>query len=155
MPNADMMLLYEAALLGAAIRHMYVDVKTNPTGRYFTYVLLLQHGKMYVGSTDNIYTRLADHFACSPSSALWVKEYGPVVRVVEVCKNCHPDDEHYKFTEYADKFGFENVRGGGCCRLLVSHEPPSVKNFQRRPDTCEYLTRAEIDDVVLKVKTTL
>ena len=153
MPDADMMLLYEAALLGAAIRQMYLNVKTNPSGRYFTYVLLLQEGKIYVGSTDNVYTRLADHFSGSPSSALWVKEYGPVVRVIEICKNCRAEDEQYKFTEYADKFGFENVRGGGCCRLLVSQEPPSVTNFARKPDDFEYLSRAEIDDVVHKVKT--
>ena len=93
MPDADMMLLYEAALLAAAIRHMYLGVKAHLSARYFTYVLLLQQGKIYVGSTDNIYTRLADHFSGSPSSALWVKEYGPVVRVVEICKNCRAEDE--------------------------------------------------------------
>lgn len=152
MPDADMMLLYEAALLAGAIRQMYADAKAHANARYFTYVLLLQEGKIYVGSTDNIYTRLSDHFSGSPSSALWVKEYGPVVRVVEICKNCDASDEQYKFAEYADKFGYENVRGGGCCRLLVSQEPPSVTNFTRRPDTNEYLTRAEIDDIVRKVK---
>ena len=151
--TADMMLLYEAAILAASIRAMYLEIKDHSAARYFVYVLLLPEGKIYVGSTDNIYTRLVDHFTCSPSSSLWVREYGPPVRVVEISKNCRPEDEQYKFTEYADKFGFEQVRGGGCCRLLVSHEPPSVKNFSRRPDgEFEYLTRAEIDDIMHKVR---
>lgn len=146
-------MLYESARLGATIRGMYARVKEYPLGRYFVYVLALQHGKLYVGSTDNIYSRLCDHFECSPRSAVWVREYGPPVRVVEICRNCAPEDENYKFAEYADKFGFENVRGGGCCRLLMHYEPLSVRNFARRvQDTVEYLTRAEIDDIVLKVK---
>jgi hypothetical protein len=150
--TADMMLLYDAAVLAAVIKRMYLDVKDHPTGRYFTYVLLLQEGKIYVGSTDNIYTRLADHFLCSPSSALWVKEYGPPVRVIEISRNSRPDDETYKYTEYADKFGFENVRGGSWCRLVQNHEPLSVKNFVRKPDDdFDYLTRAEIDDIVTKI----
>lgn len=150
--HVDMMLLYEAAVLAAVIRKMYLDVKDNPSGRYFTYVLLLQQGKIYVGSTDNIYTRLADHFTCSPSSALWVKEYGPPIRVIEISRNSKPEDETYKYTEYADKFGFENVRGGSWCRLVQHHEPPSVKNFTRKPDDFEYFTRAEIDDVIHKIR---
>lgn len=150
--NPDMMLLYESALVAAAVRDMYKRIKSHQDARFFTYVLLLQQGKIYVGSTDNIYSRLADHFSCSPSSALWVREYGPPIRVIEVIKNCCAEDEQYKFTEYADKFGFENVRGGGCCRLVISNEPPSVKNFQRRRDDFEYMSRAEIDDIMHKVK---
>jgi predicted GIY-YIG superfamily endonuclease len=151
---ADMDLLYDAARIGAEIRAMYLRVKEHPLARYFVYVLALQHGKLYVGSTDNIYCRLSDHFECSPRSAVWVREYGPPVRVVEICKNCTLEDEQYKFAEYADKFGFENVRGGGCCRLLMHCEPLSVRNFARRiPDTVQYLSRSEIDDILVKVKT--
>jgi hypothetical protein len=151
---ADMDLLYQSAKMSASIRSMYLRTKDYPLARYFVYVLALQEGKLYVGSTDNIYSRLSEHFECSSKSALWVREYGPPVRVVEVCSNCRVEDEHYKFTEYADKFGFENVRGGGCCRLLLHVEPISVRNFVRRtPDDLQYMTRAEIDDVVDKVKT--
>jgi hypothetical protein len=150
---ADMMLLYDAAVLAAAIKGMYARTKDYPTARFFVYVLLLQEGKLYVGTTDNPYVRFGQHFACSPESAAWVREYGPPIRVVEMCENCRPEDEHYKFTEYADKFGYQNIRGGGCCRVIMNQEPPTVKSYRRRPDSdFTYLTRSEIDDIVDKVK---
>ena len=78
---------------------------------------------------------------------------GGADRIVEIARNCAPEDEEYKFAEMADKFGFENVRGGGCCKLFVRREPYAVRNFSRRvPDDLEYLTRAEIQDVVEKIK---
>lgn len=147
----DMSLLHRSFLVTVAIRGMYERIKRNPAGRFFVYVLLLQEGKFYVGSTDNPYSRLWDHFRCSSNSALWVREWGPPVRVVEIARNCSPEDEHYKYAEYADKFGWMNVRGGGCCRLVMSREPSSVARFARKPDTLEYLTRAEIDDLVAKI----
>jgi len=134
---------------------MYRDVKSH-SARYFTYVLLLQEGKIYVGSTDNIYSRLVDHFSCSSSSALWVREYGPPVRVVEISTDSSPSDEQYKYNEYADKFGYENVRGGGCCKLVMSHEPSSVTSFTRRDDKItKYMSRTEINAVVFRVHTLL
>lgn len=148
----DMTLLHEAFQNTMAVRKMYQQTKRHPTARYFVYVLLLQDGKFYVGSTDNPYTRLWDHFQCSSNSALWVREWGPPVRVVEIARNCSPEDEQYKYAEYADKFGWINVRGGGCCRLVMLREPTSVSQFARKPDSLEYLTRAEIDDIVAKIK---
>lgn len=150
---ADMHLLYESAKMLSAVRDMYTRVKIFPHARYFVYVLMLQHGKMYVGSTDNIYIRLADHFKCSPRSAVWVREYGPPVRVIEIIRNCQLEDEEYKFAEMADKFGYENVRGGGWCKLFLRREPPSVRNFTRRvPDELDYLTRFEIQDIMEKIR---
>ena len=151
-PGVDMGLLHEAAVLASAIQGMYRKVKDHPTARYFVYVLLLQEGKLYVGSSDNIYTRLRDHFTSSSNSAAWVREWGPPLRVVEIIRNATPDDEHYKYTEYAEKFGWDSVRGGGCCRVLMSHEPPSVRSFTRRLGPFDHLTRLEIDDIVEKVK---
>lgn len=149
----DMALLYEAAVLAAAIKGMYARIKDHPTGRYFVYVLLLQSGKLYVGASDNIYIRLKQHFDMSHESSNWVREWGPVVRVVEIMGNCHPDDEHYKYVQYADMFGWEMVRGGGCCRVIMNQAPPTVKAFVRRPDDdFTYLSRAEIDDIVSKVQ---
>ena len=148
---ANMAMLYEAAALGWAVRRMFREAKDHPDERYFTYVLLLQQGKLYVGSTDNVYARLADHFACNRSSALWVREYGPPVRVVEIIRNSPPGTESYKYCEYADKFGYENVRGGGWCRLVQRREPASVRNFTYRQTEFDHLSRSEIEDVVDKV----
>lgn len=156
MSNPDIELLYTCADNSLAMRHMYSCIKEHTQAKFYTYVLLLQQGKLYVGSTDNIFSRLIDHFTCSPYSALWVKEYGPPVRIVEICTHCSPQDEQYKYTEYADKFGYENVRGGGCCKLMMTHEPPSVTNFEKRDDaTFTYLSRQDINDILFRVKTLL
>lgn len=153
--SPDMDLLFECATNTLAMRHMYQCIKEHPQAKFFTYVLLLQQGKMYVGATDNIYARMVDHFTCSPSSALWVREYGPPVRIVEICTNSSLRDEQYKYTEYADKFGYENVRGGGCCKLVMTHEPPSVSNFEKQADTFTYMTRHDINEILFRVKTLL
>lgn len=153
MDDDDVMpLLREAAVLAATIRGVYARIKSVPSARYFVYVLLLQNGKLYVGSTDNPYARLAQHWACSHESAGWVREWGPPVRVVEMCRDCRAEDEHLKYAEYADKFGWQNVRGGGCCRVIMTQEPPSVAAFARPPDAAfVYLSRAEIDEIVATV----
>ena len=71
--------------------------------RYFTYVLLLENGgkndKIYVGDTDNIYTRLMTHIEMSPSSAAWVKMHGPVKRVLEITHDAQPGAERERFLE--------------------------------------------------------
>lgn len=150
MADVDMDLLYDAAVMAAAVRAMYARVKTVQSAKYFTYVLLLQHGKIYVGNTDNIYARLRDHFY--GESSKWVREWGPVERVVEIIRNSGPDDERYKYSEYADKFGWANVRGAGWCKVLMASAPSVVRNFSRKADDFDYLTRAEIDDILDKIK---
>jgi len=124
-------LLFDAATKAVSIRNMYTSFWTNrQPARYFTYVLLLQHGKIYVGSTDNIYIRLMDHFMCSSMSAAWVREYGPPERIVEIIVGGLPDTESYVYCMYAERFGYTNVRGGGVCKLMVTHEPQVVKSFE-------------------------
>ena len=151
---ADMTMLYESAVLADKIKAMYSRVKTFKNCKYFTYVLLLQQGKIYVGNTDNVFTRLTDHFRCTEQSSKWVREWGPPVRVVEIVRDSDPETEKYKFSEYADKFGWENVRGAGCCRVLMRNEPHMVRNFTRKQDNeYEYLTREEINDIVTKIET--
>ncbi len=149
--DAPMDLLYNAAVIASTIRATYHKIKSHPTARYFVYVLLLQDGKFYVGSTDNPYMRFVDHFMCSNNSAAWVREWGPPIRVVEMIKNASGEDEHYKYAEYAEKFGWDNVRGGGCCRMFMHREPPSVTTFTRKAEAFEYMSRTEIDDIVSKV----
>lgn len=143
-------MLYDAAVVGCNIKKMYDTVKEHE-GRFFTYVLLLQQGRLYVGSTDNIYTRLYDHFTCAPSSAIWVKEYGPPIRVVEIIKNSKPHDEHQKFVEYASKFGFDVVRGAGYCRLSL-REPPCIRDYIPHTTPIESMSRNDIDTIVDRVK---
>jgi len=142
-------LLYKTAALNVALRRRYAAIKDDPEARYFVYVLLLQSGKLYVGSTDNPYTRFLDHFLMSPSSAAWVKEWGPPIRVIELLKNCRADDEQYKYLEYSSMFGWENVRGGGSCRVIMSNPPNGLLNFERDPSrTFDFVSRADIESIV-------
>lgn len=145
-------LLASATRLGLAIRREYAKIKSDPDARYFTYVLQLQEGRFYVGTTDNIFTRLLDHHLMSTSSALWVKHHGPIERVVEVCRNSKREDELYKTLQYMTMFGFENVRGSSYCRIQMFNPPEALKAFvrDRDGDFC-YLSRKEIDDVVAEV----
>jgi hypothetical protein len=144
-----MAVLYRAAAINIAVRRRYTAIKDDPDARYFVYVLLLQSGKLYVGSTNNPYTRFLDHFLVTPSSAAWVREWGPPVRVVELLQNCRADDEQYKYYEYASMFGWENVRGGTNCRVIMPRPPPGLDAFERDPmRKFEFVPRAEIDCIV-------
>ena len=141
--------LLQCARLAVTIRRAYARVKRDPAARYYTYVLLLQDNKMYVGNTDNVYNRLLDHCLMSASSSVWVRQHGPVQRVVEISRDCCREDELYKTLEYMSLFGWKNVRGAGYCRPAMRAPPPALTAFRR---DCgrhfDYLTRREIDEVV-------
>lgn len=142
-------MLLQSARLAVSIRRTYAKVKRDPAARYYTYVLLLQNNKMYVGNTDNIYNRLLDHCLMSGSSSIWVRQHGPVQRVVEVMRDCSREDEAYKTMEYMSLFGWQNVRGAAYCRASMRTPPPPLADFKRDPTKVfDYLTRLEIDEVV-------
>jgi hypothetical protein len=145
-------LLLDAARLSVQIRREYGRIKRTPQARYYTYVLQLQDDKMYVGCSDNLFTRLMEHRLLSPSAAVWVREHGPVRRVVEVSRNCAHDDEQYKTLEYMSLFGWENVRGAGWCRSAMRAPPSLLADFERDPGRpFEYMSRRDIDAVVRHV----
>lgn len=142
-------LLRQSAQLGIRIRQKYMMIKHSLDAKYFTYVLLLQNGCIYVGNSDNIYSRLMEHFELSPMSSCWVREHGPVVRVLEIMKSSIKDDELYKTMEWCDIMGWEKVRGAGYCRVDVLQPPPPLANFRRDPGRqFRYLSREEIEDIV-------
>lgn len=143
-------LLLQSAKLSVAIQRTYAKIRRDPTCRYYyTYVLLLQDGKLYVGASNNIYNRLLEHHLMSPSSSLWVREHGPVQRVVEISRNCNNDDEAYKTLEYMTLFGWQNVRGACYYRPAMKAPPAALAEFRRDPQRpFQYMSRAEIDEVV-------
>ena len=141
-------MLLQSARLSLAIRGEYARLKKDPAAKFYTYVLQLQEGKFYVGNTDNIYTRLLDHKLMTTSSALWVRHYGPVARVVEITRNSSASDEHYKTMLYMSMFGWENVRGSSYCKIQMFRPPEALKSFTRvRDGEFEYLTPQELDAV--------
>lgn len=146
-------MLLQSAKLQVAIRRQYARLKKDPAARYFTYVLQLHSNKFYVGSSDSIYTRLLDHCLMSASSAIWVRQHGPVMRVVEVSRNCSKDDEAYKTLEYMSLFGWQNVRGAAYCRSCMRAPPGHLADFVRDPERkFDYMTRREIDEIVRVVR---
>ena len=141
-------MLIQSARLGLALRREYKRIKKDQDARYYTYVLQLQAGKIYVGNTDNIYQRMLDHFLQSPSSALWVKRHGPVHRILEVSRNCRKEDELYKTLMYMSMFGWQHVRGSSYCKLEMNGPPECLNAFERTRDgDFQYLTNAEVGDV--------
>ena len=72
------------------------------------YILKLQHGKYYVGKTDNLERRKQEHIngtACS-----WTKKH-PLISVEQIIPNASDFDEDKYTKEYMHKFGIDNVRG--------------------------------------------
>lgn len=146
-------MLLQSARLAVSIRRTYSRVKRDPGARYYTYVLLLQNNKLYVGNTDNIYNRLLDHCLMSASSSVWVRQHGPVQRVVEVSRDCCREDELYKTLEYMSLFGWKNVRGAAYCRPAMRAAPAALADFRRdNTRAFDYLSRREVDEVVTVVR---
>lgn len=141
-------MLRQQVELNARIRDEYARVKSYPSAKYYTYTLMLQNSHVYVGNTDNIFQRLADHFGMTPQCSQWVREHGPVVRVVEIIRDSHPNDEMYKTLEWCDIMGHDKVRGGTYCRVRSSNPPTALEEFVREPERrFDYLTRYEIDAI--------
>ena len=140
-----------SAQLTVKLRRKYESIKTDLEARYYTYVLMLA-GKagapvFYVGSSDNVIVRLMEHYLQSPHSACFVRENGPILRIVEIVKNSKKDDERYKTLEWQELVGWQSVRGAGWCRTDMPTASAASQAFQRCRTDFEYLTREEIDAV--------
>jgi hypothetical protein len=149
-------LLRESARLAVEVQHIQAVAKTrDPEARYFVYCLLLQNDpetgmpRVYVGNTDNIYTRLLSHFTMSSSSSMCVKQWGPVRSVLEICRNCDKDDETHKVYEWMSMLGWLNVRGAAFCKPLLEKAPTGLADYKKAPQgrVWNNLSRAEIDNV--------
>lgn len=141
-------LILESARLTVELRKRIKSQQTEGNNPRYTYVLLLQDECVYVGTTTNIYIRLMDHIHETPMSSNWVKEHGPVIRVLEIIKNSTIEDETYKTLEYMTLFGHESVRGASWCKLELRNPPGALQCFARNRMDFEYLQRKEIDDVI-------
>lgn len=150
-PVVDLDALLHATEVSMDIRGRYATAGYTKH-RYWTYVLLLEGGFFYVGSTNNPFTRLLDHELQSESSALWVRHRGPVVRVLELIRHCTPEDEKYKYYEYCSIYGWEVVRGASYCHVHMPRPPAGLEDFSRNRADFDYLPRAHIDAVHAKVK---
>lgn len=149
--------LHDALMLSTkhalSLRSRYAILKGDAQAKFFTYVLQLQNGKFYVGNTDNIYLRMYDHLNLTAFSAMWVREHGPVERVVEVAYNSSKEDENYKTLAYMAMFGWQNVRGSSYCRVDMSGPPAALKTFSRARDGAfTYMSLSELESLMALVQ---
>ncbi len=144
--------LFESASASVRVRQAYAKRKRFIGDKFFTYALLLRDGKIYVGNSSNIYSRLLDHTLMTPSSSLWVREHGPVQRVLEITVDAPKDAEAERTMHFMSMFGWENVRGASWCRVRMSSPPTGLSEYVPGRMAHHFLSRDEIDDIMAKVE---
>ena len=111
------------------------------------YVLELENNKFYVGLSENVNNRLANHF--NGGASVWTKLHKPI-KLVE----CVIGDsllEKSKTLEYMSKFGWQNVRGY-CWSMTNLQKPPKelVENLEKDnlsiTDDNSYVYALELSD---------
>ena len=143
--------LFESASCAVKVRRAYAKRGRAYNHKFFTYALLLQDDNVYVGTTNNIYARLLEHDLMSPSSSLWVREHGPVKRVLEITVDAPPDAEAERTLHFMNMFGWRHVRGAGWCRVRMLSPPAALEKYVQGEMTHRFMSRADVDDVVDKV----
>ena len=98
------------------------------------YVLKLQKGKYYVGSTSNLHKRFQDH--CSGNGAAWTKKYPPIK--IEDQRTGSKFLEDGLVYECMSRYGIQNVRGGTYSSIKLSKESVAAikRQFDHRDDKC-------------------
>lgn len=145
-------LFLESERIQIQLRKRFKKERADPDARYYTYALLLQDECVYVGSTSSLRIRLMEHLHGTSNSSQWVREHGPVIRVLEVTKNSRAEDEAYKTLEYMTLFGWESVRGAGWAKVEMRNPPGALQAFERNRCDFEHLSRKEINDAVFAAR---
>lgn len=96
----------------------------------YIYALRLVQDKYYIGKTNDIDHRFAQHlggYCCK--GAMWTDLYEPI-EVIDYWPKINSFDETTKTIEYMIKYGYENVRGGAFCSIGLSGR--QLKNIHLR-----------------------
>jgi predicted GIY-YIG superfamily endonuclease len=80
------------------------------------YVLQLENGKYYVGRTDDVAKRYAEHKSGRGSE--WTKIHKPI-KMLETHESKTAEDETNLTKHLMKKYGVDNVRGGAYCQREV------------------------------------
>lgn len=84
------------------------------TSTHRLYVLELQDGKYYVGTTNDLQKRFQEHV--DGTGAVWTRKYAPLAIERSVIMD-GPLHEDRVTKELMLKHGIDNVRGGSYCRM--------------------------------------
>ena len=123
------------------------------TKRWYTYVILLaspsssDNPKIYVGSTNNIFSRLLQHREGTAASgtALWVQHNGGMKRVLEIVEDGGDELENWLTMKYMCLFDWKNVRGGTWTKLDLDGPPSALKTFDMNGKQYAGLRRHAVD----------
>lgn len=91
----------------------------------YIYVLKLQHGKFYVGKTNNPNPRFREHLDGNGKGSEWTRIHTPVSEIE--CEEVPRDQdagilEHSKTLHYMRRHGVDNVRGAEFCSPVLSRQ---------------------------------
>ena len=90
------------------------------------YVLELNNGHWYIGVSEHLNTRIAQHM--SGNGSRWSKMHGVKrLEAVKVLDSYNTTWEDCTTIQYMQKYGFKKVRGGSYCRIKMESPPKSLK----------------------------
>ena len=96
------------------------------------YVLQLEHGKYYVGKTDDITRRYQEHKR--GLGAEWTKLHTPI-KMLETRNVKSSEDETNLTRELMKKHGVNNVRGGAYCQIELPEYVRKTLELETKSDT--------------------
>lgn len=103
--------------------------------KFLLYILKLEGGKYYIGKTNNLNSRINDHF--NSRGCEWTKKHKPLI-VTEIieCKS-NLEEDHW-VEKYMQKYGIENVRGGSYSNITLDRSQVGVleRKMKLAKDTC-------------------
>jgi predicted GIY-YIG superfamily endonuclease len=105
------------------------------------YILRLAKGKYYVGKTNDVQKRYAEHLR--GKGAEWTRIYRPL-NIQTIIYDTSPFDEDRYVKEYMSKFGVDSVRGGSYSQTVLDDAQKSAieKELRAAEDTCIRCGRA-------------
>jgi len=96
------------------------------------YILQLEHGKWYVGKTDDINRRYSEHKAGNGSE--WTKIHKPI-KIFQTKELKSEEDENTLTKELMKKHGIENVRGGSFVQRNIPDYVKKTIELEKRGNT--------------------
>ncbi len=122
------------------------------------YILELTDGCLYVGYSDDIESRIEEHFAGEGSA--WTKAHSPV-KVLHTLYGKTKIDESSETLKLMAKYGWKKVRGGPWCTVELQNPP--LDQIAHITDSClrcgrnnhwveDCFARAHLDGTILPPK---